>query len=372
MSPSEHLERLLAAAQKEPERQDIINPANRDRLAFVCGSPVRAGIRLLMASLLATIDKPNRDPRKPYTEIGTADSFSGRTYDEAYITPFVQAHRLPCNTTTAFLTPVLRNLNQPLSPMRPLVGRPRQLYADAVQLLEEVAEGRESAEAVLADLLRVLVRTRDERISRLAALEAELRQGAADLPLSSEDIVTLISQHLNCKNSSRLPVMIVAAAYGCVATLFGERCRPLHGHNAADKQTGAAGDVEITLVNDEQVRSVYEMKQKPVTAEDIEIAVRKIAGLANRVDNYIFVTTDPISPAVTEYAAKKYDATGGVEIAILDCLGFLRHFLHLFHRHRIAFLDAYQRLVLAEPDSAVSLPLKEVFLTLRKQAESEV
>src|SRR3972149_4254919 len=60
-----------------------------------------------------------------------------------------------------------------------------------------------------------------------------------------------------------------------------------------------------------------------------------------------------------------------LEIAILDCTGFLRHFLHLFHRSRIDYLDAYQALVLAEPDSAVSQPLKEAFLALRQAAEAD-
>ncbi len=37
----------------------------------------------------------------------------------------------------------------------------------------------------------------------------------------------------------------------------------------------------------------------------------------------------------------------------------------------MAFLDDYQDLVLREPDSAVSQPLKEAFLTLRQAAESD-
>jgi DNA adenine methylase len=34
-------------------------------------------------------------------------------------------------------------------------------------------------------------------------------------------------------------------------------------------------------------------------------------------------------------------------------------------------LEAYQQLVLAEPDSAVSQPLKEAFLALRQASESK-
>ena len=73
---------------------------------------------------------------------------------------------------------------------------------------------------------------------------------------------------------------------------------------------------------------------------------------------------------IREYARSKYDETGGVEIAVLDCIGFLRHFLHLFHRLRKDFLDQYQVLVFKEPDSAVSQALKEAFLALRQAAES--
>jgi DNA adenine methylase len=63
-----------------------------------------------------------------------------------------------------------------------------------------------------------------------------------------------------------------------------------------------------------------------------------------------------------------YERTGGIEFAILDCIGFVRHFLHLFHRHRTAFLDAYQALLLSEPESAVSFALKQAFLALRQAA----
>jgi len=36
-----------------------------------------------------------------------------------------------------------------------LIGRPRQLYADTVYLLNEVAENRESAEDLLTDAVRL-------------------------------------------------------------------------------------------------------------------------------------------------------------------------------------------------------------------------
>jgi hypothetical protein len=64
---------------------------------------------------------------------------------------------------------------------------------------------------------------------------------------------------------------------------------------------------------------------------------------------------------VQEYARSLYADTGGIEFVILDCIGFIRHYLHLFHRLRSDFLDEYQALILAEPESSVSQPVKEAF-----------
>jgi hypothetical protein len=321
--------------------------------------------------MLAKLDNDNVDPRKPYTEIGGADCFSGRTYDEGCIGKFCSDLHLPVNQTTAFLTPTLRNMDQPLTTKVELVGRPRDLYVKTLELLDDVAKKRTTAELVMIETVRILITMREEKQARLKSLLTELGHDTGALPLSSESIVTLIVQHLACKNSSRLPVLIVAAAYNAAGKLLGENILPLNAHNAADKQTGSVGDVEICLMGDDNVVTAYEMKMKPVKIDDIDNAVTKIHGAKWRINNYLFITTDAIDDDVAEYAATFYEATGGTEIAILDCIGFLRHFLHFFHRLRGEFLQAYQDLVLREPDSAVSASLKETFLSLRHTAESE-
>ncbi|MFH1378264.1 MAG: DNA methyltransferase [Planctomycetota bacterium] len=343
----------------------------RERVDYVCRYPTnRSGVRLLMSCLLGKIHNPLVDPRKPYTEIGGTDCFSGRTYDERYLTHFINEHRLPCNSTTAYLTPTLRNIDHPLTTDRELVGRPRELYKKTLQLLDDVAEGRISAKRLLTETVRVLLQVRDEKLSRIASLLRSIERADDALPLSSEQMVELLKQHLACKNSSRLPVLIVAAAYQAAGNRLAENLLALNSHNAADFQTGAIGDVEICLTGDDSVVTAYEMKMKRVVIDDIDCAVTKIAKADRRIDNYLFVTTDAIDPTVVEYANTFYEETGGTEIAILDCIGFLRHFLHLFHRIRVDFINAYQNLVLKEPDSAVSQTLKEAFLALRQAAES--
>ncbi|MBW4512158.1 MAG: DNA methyltransferase [Scytonematopsis contorta HA4267-MV1] len=338
---------------------------------FVCRNPQnRAGVRLLLACLLAKVHRNNLDIRKPYTEIGGDDCYSGRTYDEAYVTAFIHKHSLPCNPTTAFLTPALRNRNIILTPDVNLVGRPPILYKTVLGLFNDVHVGRIVAEDLLAEVIRYLIIVRDEKQQRIASLLSDLQTLAGGIPLSAEAIIKLIEQHLSCSNSSRLPVLIVAAAYQSASVYLGQRSLPLTSHNAADEQTGALGDIEITLLNQENVITCYEMKMKKVTIDDINRALQKISNSVDRIDNYIFITTDVIEPAVAEYARSIYEQTGGIEIVILNCVSFLRHFLHLFHRLRMNFLEAYQQLVLTESESAVSQPLKEAFLALRQVAES--
>jgi len=368
--PDDILSNVLKRASENITQSFIGNTDIRERVEYVCRQMSnRACARLLMACMVATIDRPDVDPRKPYTEIGDNDAFSGRSYDEKYITRFVHDHRLPLNPTTAFLTPAFRNLNRPLTLDLELIGRPRQIYKATLQLLDDVYQKRVSAEDLLTEIVRILLIIREEKEGRIRILLTGL-SAEETLPLSSEEIINLIEQHLLCKNASRLPVLIVAAAYKSVGKKLGERMSLLHRHTAADKQTGSLGDIEVCLESDDHVVTVYEMKMKRVTIDDIDRAVQKVQSANHRIHNYIFITTEAISDDVRSRASQCYEETGGTEVVVLDCIGFLRHFLHFFHRSRIEFLNAYQELVLSEPDSAVSQPLKEVFLALRRAAEA--
>ena len=340
------------------------------RVELICQNRFnRAPARFLLACLLAKIDNPTVDIRKPYTEIGDPDSYSGRTYDEAFIGSFVTQHDLPCNSTTAFLTPAFRNRNIALTTNVNMVGRPANLYEAVLQLLTDVNEAQVSAEELLAETIRGLLNVKEETRQRMKSLLTALKTSGEGVALSAEAIVTLIEQHLKSPRSSRLPVLVVAAAYKAASDYLHEKALPLRSHQAADEQTGALGDVEITLINDERLVTGYEMKTRRVTKTDIDLALQKIAQSGQKLDNYIFITTDIIDREVKEYTATVYDQYG-IEVVVLDCIGFLRHFLHLFHRLRTRFLESYQKHLLDEPNSAVSQPLKEAFLALRQAAES--
>jgi hypothetical protein len=65
----------------------VSSQAIAEKIDYVCryvGN--RAVVRLLLACSLAAIHRSDIDIRKPYTEINTPDSYSGRYYDENFIT----------------------------------------------------------------------------------------------------------------------------------------------------------------------------------------------------------------------------------------------------------------------------------------------
>jgi len=371
-SPAAILALILTEVQQPGRTPFIAEPEIMARVTLLCRDiRNRACIRFVMACSLAKIHHPAVDIRSPYTEIHAPDAYSGRTYDERYLTPFILEHKLPCNNTTAFLTPAFRNHNRVLTPDIMMVGRPEVLYKTVLELLTDVQDNRVSAQAVLAESIRLLIIIRDEQQQRLQMLLANLSTNQDLTQLSAAAIVTLISQHLSARRSSRLPVLVVAAAYYTAANALGISVMPLEHHNAADEQTEALGDLEIVTSGENPISAVFEMKTRRITLQDLDQAVQKLRGAAQPVDQYIFITTEEVSEAVSEYAADLYNRTDSVEFAIFDCLSFLRHYLHLFHQLRGAYLEMYQSLVLAEPDSAVNQPLKEAFLALRQAAESD-
>lgn len=370
-TPTDILENFYQKALGNLSKSAVKSASIREKVEFICRCNAnKAPIRFLMSCLLAKTHNPKVDIRKPYTEIDGDDTYSGRFYDEKYIELLVHKYKLPCNPTTAYLTPAFRNLDRLLTTDLVLVGRPREVYVFALEILEATHNNKEKPENILQEIIRVLLIIKSEDEQRMQQLIADLKQADDILPLATEEIVTLLLQHLNCKGSSRLPVLIVASAYQTVKDQIGEVNKLLEAHNAADKQTGSIGDVEITLTNDDRIVTCYEMKDKRVTKTDIDVALQKLSKTKNKIDNYIFITTDIIEIEVTEYAKSLYDKTG-VEFAVLDCIGFIRHYLHFFHRQRNKFLNIYQAMVLAEPTSSVSQPLKEAFLALRRAAEAD-
>jgi hypothetical protein len=92
--------------------------------------------------------------------------------------------------------------------------------------LDEVYQGRFSSSELLMETIRCLLILKGEREQRMHSLLHELRSSSISEDLSAEAIVKLISQHLACKGSSRLPVLIISASYLSFVDQLGEQPIP--------------------------------------------------------------------------------------------------------------------------------------------------
>ncbi len=314
--------------------------------------------------------QPTVDIRNPFTEIGTDDCYSGRTYDERYLQVFIMEHSLPLNRTTAFLTPAFRTFNQPLLVETKLSGKPTVLYASLISLLQDIQKGVHPPEDYLKEALRLLIQIRDtqqqaiqERLSRLEGVHKEL---------GTQQILEIISKHLKMPRSSRLPVLVIAAAYDTTKESLSKHYMRLLPHTAADKPTDVLGDLEIELSGQGIPYIVYEVKDRVITQSDIQNALLKLSERTELPAQYAFVATKPIPSAVYEYIESINRQRLGTELQAYDCLEFLKYFLHLFHEKRTRFLDRYKELVLNEPASAVAQSLKEKLLELIEEELTDV
>ena len=366
----ETLEELYNTATRSTASVFVTDNNIRSKIHSICRcNSNRAPIRFLLSAILAKMDDNNIDMHRPYTSMGER-SYAGRTYDENIVQPFIHKYALPCNATTAYLTPAFRTISEPIIKSIFNKCRPKEVYYEMVEIIDYLDNNHAECRNALLEMLSELHSIKEENEKKISQYLSEISNKPDSIELSSDEILTLLSQHLQCNNSSRLPVLMITAAYLSVTDLIKEKPLPLNAHNAADSQTKSLGDVEITLANEDAIVTCYEMKKKKVSIDDIYVCAVKISKISDHIDNYIIITTDIIEQDVADLAKTFYNSIG-VEIAVLDCLGFIKHFLHFFHRRRSIFLNHYQKLVIEEPESAVSQPLKEAFLALRKVAESE-
>jgi hypothetical protein len=355
---------------KEDVDTPLVEGDIRNTISFICRCEKnRAPVRYLLSGLIAKINDNTIDLHKPYVSMGT-HSYPGRTLDEGIVQHIIHKYHLPCNSTTAFLTPAFRTVEEPLTKEWFNTCRPAEVYHKMMDVIEYVESRPDQATPVLSEIIRILLLQQIENGNRLMQLQAVINDGEGDATLSCEEIVNILNLHLKCQRSSRLPVLMISAMYETLSEITNENHKPLLSHNAADSQTGSLGDIEIIIGEDDRVVTCYEVKKRAVTFDDVDVCLKKLSEGGIKVDNYLIVTTEEIDKELEKYVLPIYREIG-IEVAILDCIGFVRHLLHFFTRYRMKFIDNYQQLVLDEPDSSVSQPLKEAFLSIRRVAESE-
>ena len=194
-------------------------------------------------------------------------------------------------------------------------------------------------------------------------MSERIKQQQTDQPPSASVVLGFVENVLRGPRAGRLKELAIAAAFQIIAS----NSQPVEWV-VVESENQLCPGTQFETDDPNRGKEVYRQVAIAITGAVIDEAVTSATRGSNSPAHITIVTTDAIDPAVREHAAGVYQKTGGIEFAILDCLGFVRHFLYLFHRHRVAFLDAYQALVLNEPESAANFAFKQIFLALLQAA----
>lgn len=156
-------------------------------------------------------------------------------------------------------------------------------------VFDEIEEHGESAERALAYLAYRQLQLREKNKIMLSVPKTQ------DIQL----IVDVFCKHFfhkyhASKGASRLPVLAIYAIYSVMIEQLkrfnGMSLKPLEAHSAADKQTGAVGDIEVIFDDTKEVFEAIEVKHNiPLSAGIIGEAGKKIQ--SKSVNRYYVLTT---------------------------------------------------------------------------------
>lgn len=233
-----------------------------------------------MSCLTAKIDKPLIDIRKPYPNKNNPQSYSGRTYDEIYISPFVTKHRLPCGSTTAFLNPLYRRLDEITIEKIRQVNNVRflELYEITAELLNLVQYRQLSAKEVLYEVIRKLLTYRNHQ-SEAEKKRSQLENCPYGRDASSqyENIGTEILEYIFSSELERVKVQ--------ATTKDGTQRRDVIFKN---KETSLFWQRIARKYGADFITVDFKNYQEPITSEVVE-SVTKYAN--NMVGNFITIVS---------------------------------------------------------------------------------
>lgn len=240
-----------------------------------------------------------------------------------------------------------------------------------MRLIEGIQEKSIDPVKVIQEMIATICAERDSQQEALATQLKSLAasRGASETGPSIDSLATAIEFMLRTPHSSRVPVLLLQSAWLSVRELTKVTVSDLSHHNAADTQTGSTGDIFVTFTS-ENYAIAYEVKDRAVTAADLDIALRKVASLPDLpIGEYVFFGTSPdgVSDSLKAIFEASF-ATSGIDFVYLSCVDFVRYFLSIFHMQRDRFVDEFRALVSSESESALSGRTKVAVLALLQNA----
>ena len=291
----------------------------------------KAVLGVTLTSLVYKIYQPKQDIRKH--QEGMKDGYSGRTFDTKYATPFLKS-TFPhfAMAESAWLT---RSLEQPRPFNLNFPGkiRNKDLKTAFLKTLEHVQIDGNLAPKMLVALMGLMFEatTKDE------VLFAKVQVVGG---ITIAKIIDALSQHIRYDygkgvvGTARLPVLAIYSVYNLlmpdVKRYSGKFLVPLESHTSPDSRSKSLGDIDVNNADNSCFESVEIKHNKPITADMIGVAYRKIRN--TEIDRYYILTTS--EPNFDDHESvmqeiEKYKKVHSCQIIVNGVIPSLKYYMRL-------------------------------------------
>lgn len=309
-------------------------------------------ITVFITSVVYKILNPQQDIRNH--QDGIPNGYSGRTFDNKNITPFLKKHKFPSMAESGWLT---RSLEQKVPYDLNYTGsiKPDSLKAAFLTLLDNIQKGANCKE-YLSFTLQGLIIKRNQHTIDLAKPTA----------LSINSILQLLGNHFNAsykaEGASRLPVLAFYAIYECLineAKRFeNKQLLPIESHTSADARSGRIGDIDIIDENNRTFEAVEVKHGITITLQLVLNAYEKFQ--TTPVNRYYILSTAP-QPSDEEWnkiqdEIQRIKNVHGCQLIVNGIMQSLKYYLRLLD-NSFEFVDKYVNLL--ENDTALKFEHKE-------------
>lgn len=293
-TPNEILETAYKRAQKESLKKLLsgLSSESVQDLKIIVGyaETQKAVLGVTLTSLVYKVYKPKQDVRKH--QDGMKGGYSGRTFDTKYVTPFLKS-KFPhfAMAESAWLT---RSLEQPRPFNLNFPGKIRNVVLKTAFLktLDRIQTDSKLAPKFLVALVGLML----EAAAQDDALFTRVNVASS---ITIAKIIDALSLHIRhdygkgVAGTARLPVLAIYSVYNLlmsdVKRYSGKFLLPLESHTSPDSRSKSLGDIDINNAGNSCFESVEIKHNKPITADMIGVAYRKIKN--TEIDRYYVLTT---------------------------------------------------------------------------------
>lgn len=365
MEPTEYLEKVyiesmeLVGSGNDIKTNLDISIVENLEMILAKSEAAKGVLTVILTSLVYKTFHPNQDIRNHQTSI--ENGYSGRTFDNRYITPFLKSVKFPAMAESGWLT---RSLEQKVPYDSNYSGaiRPPELKSAFLKTIDFIQNGQNLNE-ILSYLIQGLILQRNSHQIDLAK--------PLNLPITT--IVSLLSKHFESKYSaegaSRLPVLALYAAYECLIEetkrFENKSLLQIENHTSADTRSGRIGDIDIVDEKGKAFEAVEVKHGIAITSQLVKDAFEKFK--TTQVNRYYLLSTANVDKNEVENIEKEIDRIKnihGCHVIVNGLTHSLKYYLRLVSETS-DFIENYVNLI--ERDTSLKYEHKVQWNTIISQ-----